>query len=145
MDIIYYPIYVLDDDTLTTIKPETYKEDLLEAFATGKGPDIFMVRNAWRESFENKTAPAPQVVISEKEYRDALVDVAATDFLNKDNQIYGIPLSVDSLALYYTGNKELGGQILTELLKDSRTKYRILDEAHSRLVDNSHHFSLDSQ
>ena len=55
------------------------------------------------------------------------------------------PADEYSLALYYTGNKELGGQILTELLKDSRTKYRILDEAHSRLVDNSHHFSLDSQ
>lgn len=87
------------------LSPETYKEDLLEAFATGKGPDIFMVRNAWRESFENKTAPAPQGVISEKEYRDALVDVAAADFLNKDNQIYGIPVSVDSLALYY--NKDM--------------------------------------
>ena len=86
------------------LSPETYKEDLLEAFATGKGPDIFMVRNAWRESFENKTAPAPQSVISEKEYRDALVDVAAADFLNKDNQIYGIPVSVDSLALYYNND-----------------------------------------
>ena len=55
------------------------------------------------------------------------------------------PADEYSLALYYTGNKELGGQILTELLNDSRTKYHIPDKTHSRLVDNSHHFSLDSQ
>ena len=32
-------------------------------------------------------------------------DVAATDFIGTDNKIYGIPASVDSLALYY--NKDL--------------------------------------
>jgi hypothetical protein len=58
------------------LSPETYKEDLVEAFAAGKGPDIFMIRNAWRAPFENKTAPAPEGLLTEREYRESLVDVA---------------------------------------------------------------------
>ncbi len=87
------------------LSPETYKEDLINAFASGKGPDIFMIRNSWRAPFEDKTAPAPEVLLTEREYRGALPDVAATDFIGTDNKIYGIPASVDSLALYY--NKDL--------------------------------------
>ncbi|MBP9698161.1 MAG: extracellular solute-binding protein [Candidatus Moranbacteria bacterium] len=84
---------------------ETYKEDLINALAAGKGPDIFMIRNSWRASFEDKTAPAPDALLPERTYRDALVDVAASDFIGTDGKIYGIPLSVDSLGLYY--NKDI--------------------------------------
>lgn len=83
---------------------ETYKEDLLNALAAGKGPDIFMIRNAWRGSFEDKIVPAPEYMLSEKQYQDAFVDVVAKDF-TKDGKIYGVPLSADSLGLYY--NKDL--------------------------------------
>lgn len=84
---------------------ETYKADLINALAAGKGPDIFMIRNSWRGAFEDKTAPAPSTLISEQEYRTRLVDVVADDFIGADKKIYGVPLSVDSLALYY--NKDL--------------------------------------
>ncbi|MBP7060641.1 MAG: extracellular solute-binding protein [Candidatus Moranbacteria bacterium] len=87
------------------LSPETYKEDLINAFAAGKGPDIFMIRNAWRAPFEDKLAAAPAGVLSEKEYRDAFADVVATDFIGTENKIFGVPLSVDSLALYY--NKDI--------------------------------------
>lgn len=83
---------------------ETYKEDLLNALAAGNGPDIFMIRNAWRGAFEDKIVPAPDYLLTEKQYQDAFVDVVATDFI-KGGKIYAAPLSVDSLALYY--NKDL--------------------------------------
>ena len=83
---------------------ETYKEDLLNALAAGNGPDIFMIRNAWRGAFEDKVVPAPDYLLTEKQYRDVFVDVVAEDFV-KDGKIYAAPLSVDSLALYY--NKDL--------------------------------------
>lgn len=83
---------------------ETYKEDLLNALAAGKGPDIFMIRNSWRGAFQDKIVPAPETMLTEKQYRDAFVDVAATDFVDQ-GKVYGAPLSVDSLALYY--NKDL--------------------------------------
>lgn len=87
------------------LSPETYKEDLINAFAAGKGPDIFMVRNSWRSAFEDKTAPAPTELLTERDFRSAFVDVVASDFIGTENKIYGIPLSADSLALYY--NKDL--------------------------------------
>jgi len=91
--------------TYRKLPVETYKEDLINAFAIGKGPDIFMIRNSWRGAFEDKTAPAPATLISEQEYRNRMVDVAADDFIGTDNKIFGVPLSVDSLALYY--NKDI--------------------------------------
>lgn len=85
---------------------ETYKDELLNALAAGKGPDIFMIRNSWRGAFEDKIAPAPdQLAISERQYRDTFADVAGNDFIGTDGKIYGAPLSVDSLALYY--NKDI--------------------------------------
>ncbi len=92
------------DITYRKLPVETYKEDLLDALAAGKGPDIFMIRNSWRETFEDKIALAPEYMLNEKQFRDAFVDVAATDFVD-EGKIYGAPLSVDSLALYY--NKDI--------------------------------------
>jgi len=86
------------------VSADTYKEDLINAMAAGNGPDIFMIRNAWRSSFEDKIVPMPNSPQAEKFYRDAFVDVASDDFI-KDHQIYGVPLSVDSLGLFY--NKDL--------------------------------------
>lgn len=83
---------------------ETYRQDLLTAFAEGKGPDIFLIRNSWMPDFANLIAPAPAYQTNEKEFRDAFVDVAADDLV-LDGKIYGAPLSVDSLGLYY--NKDL--------------------------------------
>lgn len=85
---------------------ETYKEDLLDALAAGKGPDIFMIRNSWRGSFQDKIATAPEYMVgfSENQYRQAFADVVIDDFL-VEGKAYGAPLSADSLALYY--NKDI--------------------------------------
>lgn len=79
---------------------DTYEKDLLDALASGNGPDIFMMRNGWLPSFANKVVPADPLMIGERGYRDAFVDVAAEDFI-AESKIYAAPLSVDSLALYY--------------------------------------------
>lgn len=83
---------------------DTYRDDLIRAFAEGNGPDIFMIRNSWLPLFENLIAPAPDYQTNEKEIRDAFVDVAVDDSLI-DGKLYAVPLSVDSLALYY--NKDI--------------------------------------
>lgn len=83
---------------------DTYRDDLIRAFAEGKGPDIFMIRNSWLPLFANLIAPAPEYQTNEKEFRDTFVDVAADDSI-VDGKIYAAPLSVDSLALYY--NKDI--------------------------------------
>jgi len=84
--------------------PETYRDDLLNAFAEGNGPDVFLIRSSWLPLIRNLIVPAPAYQVTEKEFRDAFVDVVADDLV-VDGEIYGAPLSVDSLALYY--NKSL--------------------------------------
>lgn len=81
---------------------ETYKKELLNALAAGNGPDVFMIRNSWIEEFKDKIVPAPDAVVNEKMVRDDFVDVVGHDFIGADDKkVYGLPLSVDSLALYY--------------------------------------------
>lgn len=83
---------------------ETYKKELLDYMAAGKGPDIFMIHNTWLPEFKDKIVPVSTKLISEVEFKDNFVDVVADDFY-VDGKIYGVPLSVDSLALYY--NKDI--------------------------------------
>lgn len=85
---------------------ENYEKDLLNALAAGTGPDIFSIHNSWLPEYQDKITPAPEKVFNLKAYKDAFVDVAVDDF-TVDGKIYGVPLAVDSLALYY--NKDLLG------------------------------------
>ncbi len=83
---------------------DSYKEDLLNALASGTGPDIFMIHNSWFPDFQDKIEPIPEYMMSEQDFRYNFVDVVADDFV-LDGKMYGVPLSVDSLALYY--NKDI--------------------------------------
>lgn len=83
---------------------ENYQKDLVDALASGQGPDIFLIHNDWLANFSNKITPAPKDILSEQRYRQNFVDVCASDFVS-DGAIFATPLSVNSLALYY--NKDL--------------------------------------
>jgi len=84
---------------------DNYKKDLLNALASGNGPDIFMINNFWMPNFEDKVATAPTRIVNEQLFRNNFIDVVVDDFVGNSGEIYGAPLSVDSLALYY--NKDL--------------------------------------
>ena len=83
---------------------ETYQQDLIKAMAAGQGPDIFMVNNKWALSFKDNIYPAPAEILGEQKFRKDFVDVVASDFF-MEGFVYAVPLSVDSLALYY--NKDI--------------------------------------
>lgn len=91
--------------TYRKLPVESYEQDLLEALAAGNGPDIFLVRNSWMGDFQDKMVPVPDEIIPEKIYRENFPDVASNDFINGQGEIYAVPLSIDSLALYY--NKDI--------------------------------------
>ena len=95
----------IDNITYKKFTIENYKKDLLNALASGTGPDIFMINNSWMPSFEDKVYPAPEYLINKQSFLNNFVDVVADDFIGREGEIYGAPLSVDSLALYY--NKDL--------------------------------------
>ena len=83
---------------------QTYEKDLLEAMATGRGPDIFMIHNTWLARYNDRIWAAPFDFITLKQFQDNFVDVVVDDFV-LDGFIGAIPLSVDTLALYY--NKDI--------------------------------------
>jgi multiple sugar transport system substrate-binding protein len=111
-----------------------YEDELIEAFATDRGPDILSLHNTWLNKYQAKDLIAPmppetQIVypivqgavkkevipelrtepsITLKEIERRFVDVVYNDVvIEKDGQpqVYGLPLSVDSLAMFY--NKDL--------------------------------------
>jgi len=83
---------------------QTYEQDLVNALAAGRGPDIFMIHNTWLPKHFSKLYPAPRDLFLIKEYKNNFVDVVYDDF-TKDNLIYAVPLYVDTLALFW--NKDI--------------------------------------
>ena len=104
---------------------DNYEEDLLNALAAGKGPDIFSIHHTWLPKHKDKISPMPQTewFMSIEEFANTFVDVVYSDFIAKEEEeeetrarrrkekeeekeeIYAIPLYVDTLALYY--NKDM--------------------------------------
>lgn len=91
---------------------EDYEKQLIDSFAAGTGPDIWLMHNTWLPKHGDKIQPLPQGSIEGekkplftiKEFQDQFVDVAVKD-LTIGGQIYALPLYIDTLALYY--NKDL--------------------------------------
>jgi multiple sugar transport system substrate-binding protein len=82
-------------------KVSAYEKELIDAFATGNGPDIFELQNMMIPKYQSLIEPLPE---SDSPIIDDFFDVVAQDAVI-GNRIYALPYSVDSLALYY--NKSL--------------------------------------
>jgi ABC-type glycerol-3-phosphate transport system substrate-binding protein len=87
---------------------DTYEQDLLNALASGSGPDIFAIHNDWLPKYQDKLVDAPVKLITLKDYNNAFLDVVTNDFVS-GGKIYAMPISVDSLGLYY--NKDILGSV----------------------------------
>lgn len=85
---------------------DNYEASLVDALASGSGPDIFSIHNDWLPRYLDKIAPAPDKTFLFKDYKDAFIDTVVQDF-TKDNKVYGTAMAVDSLGLYY--NKDIIG------------------------------------
>jgi multiple sugar transport system substrate-binding protein len=83
--------------------PNSYEQELINALAIDKGSDIWMMHNTWLPKHENKIAALPENLFSYSNFLQTYVDVAGQD-LTKNNRIFGIPLYVDTLALFYNRN-----------------------------------------
>ncbi len=84
--------------------PSDYDAALLDALAAGTGPDIFMIRNTDVPRQINKIMPVPQTSLSLLQLKQLFPQVVTQDFYQQNN-IYGLPLSIDTLALIY--NRDL--------------------------------------
>lgn len=94
--------------TINFVKKDVvdYEQELLDALAAGRGPDILTIHNDWLPKHMDKLTPAPTDLISLRVFQETFADVVASDFIS-DGKIYAVPLSLDVLALYY--NKDILG------------------------------------
>ncbi|MBI4253161.1 extracellular solute-binding protein [Candidatus Uhrbacteria bacterium] len=109
-------------------RPEEYEQEIIEALAEDRGPDILAIHNTWVDKYINKLAPMPPVMnisfvvtkgkvkqVTEAEVRqikgytpasiqEAFVPTVVDDvirFIDGSPRILGLPFSVDTLALFY--------------------------------------------
>lgn len=105
----------------TKKEPKNYLNNILEAIATGQGPDILAVPNDWLPKYHTLLTPMPAGKLADKKLKKSDTDVYAATFPSvvaedniMDQKIYGFPLSIETLELY------LNPAILTDALSDYR-------------------------
>lgn len=101
----------------------TYELETANAIAAGTGPDVWMIRNDWLPKHAGKLQAMPEgLLASDPTARTDGSNLSNIDYLKQqyppvvphdaiaESQVYGIPLSIDTLALYYNQDhfKELG-------------------------------------
>lgn len=81
-----------------------YRERLQTAIASGNGPDIFRYHASWVSMLAADLAVMPSSVMSAAEFKSSFYPVASEQ-LQIDGKIVGLPLMYDAIGLYY--NKEV--------------------------------------
>lgn len=82
---------------------EEYEDLVVNEIAEGEGPDVFMIHNSWVPKHYKKLLPIPAdqpVVMNAELFRQDYFQAAADDLII-DEQVYGIPQSIDNLAVFY--------------------------------------------
>ncbi len=94
---------------------DTYQSDLTDAFSHNQGPDIFAIENTWMPLEQKYISPVPSSLLPFDKFTTMFPDVVRFDFSGvppttpgstvsqqqATPQIYGLPLFVDTLGLFY--------------------------------------------
>lgn len=84
----------------TNWDPKQYRERLQAAIERGEGPDIFRFHNTWVPMLIKDLSIIPDNIYSLSEFENTFYPVAVNDLTSK-GKIYGIPLEIDGLLLFY--------------------------------------------
>ncbi len=77
-----------------------YRERLQSALPREDGPDIFRFHNSWLPMLKNELEPVPATVMDAATYERSFYPVVASSLRSGANYL-GIPLEIDTLALFY--------------------------------------------
>ncbi|MDD2822616.1 MAG: extracellular solute-binding protein [Candidatus Daviesbacteria bacterium] len=86
--------------TYSKQSPLNYRPRLQTQLRAGQGPDIFMIHSSWVPMFTGDLAAAPETIFPTNDFNSTFYSIAK-DNLVVGNRVYGIPMEVDGLALYY--------------------------------------------
>lgn len=82
---------------------KTYEDILVNRIAEGRGPDVFMLHSSWIPKHKGKVSLLPEngFGIDAKTYRRFFIDIAANNLVSAQGEVLGLPLFVDTPALFY--------------------------------------------
>jgi len=137
-----------------------YKQKLLEAWAEDRGPDLYSLPVEWLKEYQNRITPQPEKVelafnevkktlgkteintivrqvpiLKNFEIKNKFVDTVYNDVII-DGKIYGLPLSLDTLVLFYNRSLLDAAGIATPptnwtTVREAVKKTTILDESNN--------------
>jgi len=92
--------------------PDQYRQRLATRIKNGTGPDIFLYHNTWNPMFSDVLLPLPSDTIAPDTFKKDFYPVVQKDMV-QNGAIYGIPLGIDSLALFVNPDifKAAGAQV----------------------------------
>ena len=108
--------------------PRTYEEELLNALASGKGPDIFSLADSELQTHRDKLKPLieGELEYERKNLKTIFADGLTQAIADDAGALFGTPLAFDTLALFYNrdylnaANIPSPPQTWDELLEQSR-------------------------
>ncbi len=84
----------------TQFREDEFQSELVEALASGRGPDLFFIDQAHILRHWSKILPISYDSMSRREYIDTFIDEGQL-FLSLDSGILAMPFAVDPLVLYW--------------------------------------------
>ncbi|MBU1557796.1 extracellular solute-binding protein [Patescibacteria group bacterium] len=93
-----------EDDSFTGVKykevnSEIFDEELAEALASGKGPDVFMLSQYSILKHQDKIFPIPYESYLMRDFKDKFIEEG--ELYLKENGILSLPFIVDPLVMYW--------------------------------------------
>ena len=79
--------------------PDTFNQDLLEALASGEGPDLFILPDNLAYSYSDKIYPIPYLNYPLVNFKN--IYASAGEVFLTQKGILALPLSIDPLMMYY--------------------------------------------
>jgi len=87
------------DVQYTEVRPENFDEQFVEALASGKGPDLFFLREDSIVRHRDKIFPIPYDNFSERQFKDTFIEEGEL-YLSPDG-VLALPIIVDPLVMYW--------------------------------------------
>lgn len=83
----------------TQIDKRSFQYELLNAIAEGRSPDLVIMPSSLLVTYRSKLQVIPFDTMSERTFRDTFIDGA--DIFMRSDGIYGLPIAVDPLVMYW--------------------------------------------